>query len=41
MTSKTHDESVKYIYDLPYFVRKNLCTILNQYDKWEELAGKS
>lgn len=29
----------KYIYDLPFSQRAELCKILNQNDKWEELAG--
>lgn len=33
-------EKCKYIYSLPYNARVELCNILNQNDKWEELAGK-
>lgn len=29
-----------YIYNLPFCERTELCKILNQSDKWEELAGK-
>ncbi|KAL0279249.1 UNVERIFIED_CONTAM: hypothetical protein PYX00_000853 [Menopon gallinae] len=29
----------KYVYDLPYFERMELCRILDQNDKWEELGG--
>lgn len=29
-----------YVYDLPLAERKDLCRILDQNDKWEELAGK-
>lgn len=32
--------NVKYVYDLPYFERKELCRILDHNDKWEELGGK-
>ncbi|XP_071454890.1 serine/threonine-protein kinase pelle [Hetaerina americana] len=32
--------NIKYIYDLPYFERKELCRILDHNDKWEELGGK-
>ncbi|XP_046387837.1 mitogen-activated protein kinase kinase kinase 4-like [Ischnura elegans] len=31
---------VKYVYDLPYVERKELCRILDCNDKWEELGGK-
>ncbi|KAF4527340.1 hypothetical protein B566_EDAN001117 [Ephemera danica] len=30
---------VKYVYDLPYPVHRELCRLLDQNDKWEELAG--
>ncbi|XP_074110033.1 serine/threonine-protein kinase pelle [Cotesia typhae] len=33
-------EKCKYIYNLPYNARVELCNILNQNDKWEELAGR-
>lgn len=32
-------ENVKYIYHLPFSERSEFCKILNQNDKWEELAG--
>ncbi|XP_032674324.1 pelle-like serine/threonine-protein kinase pik-1 isoform X1 [Odontomachus brunneus] len=32
-------EGNKYIYHLPFLERSELCKILNQNDKWEELAG--
>ncbi|CAH0391628.1 unnamed protein product [Bemisia tabaci] len=32
-------ENLKYIYHLPYHVRKKLCTVLDVNDKWEELGG--
>lgn len=28
----------KYVYDIPYFERMELCRILDQNDKWEELG---
>lgn len=34
-------ESLKYIYHLPFSQRSEFCKIMNQNDKWEELAGKS
>lgn len=34
-------ESLKYIYHLPFSERSEFCKIMNQNDKWEELAGKS
>ena len=34
-------KNIKYVYDLPYSERSEICNILNQNDKWEELAGKS
>lgn len=34
-------ESKKYIYDLPFLEWSEFCKIMNQNDKWEELAGKS
>ncbi|XP_057332944.1 pelle-like serine/threonine-protein kinase pik-1 [Microplitis mediator] len=33
-------EKYKYIYNLPYNERVEFCNILNQNDKWEELAGR-
>lgn len=33
-------KNIKYVYNLPFFERSELCKILNQNDKWEELAGK-
>lgn len=30
-----------YIYEIPYFIRMELCRILNQNDKWEELGKYS
>lgn len=39
--SKYHVDNYEYIYDLPYIQRAELCDILNQNNKWEELAGKS
>ena len=33
-------ETNKYIYNLPYIERSELCKILNEENKWEELAGK-
>ncbi|PSN38883.1 hypothetical protein C0J52_18970, partial [Blattella germanica] len=35
-----NSQNVKYIYDLPYFARKDLCRLLDQMEMWEELAGK-
>ncbi|XP_024875292.1 serine/threonine-protein kinase pelle-like [Temnothorax curvispinosus] len=32
-------ESIKYIYHLPFVERSEFCKIMNQNDKWEELAG--
>lgn len=37
MASSTRNNP-KYIYDLPYFARMELCRILDQNDKWEELG---
>ncbi|XP_001599847.1 pelle-like serine/threonine-protein kinase pik-1 [Nasonia vitripennis] len=37
MASST--KSIKFIYQLPYLERVELCKILNQNNKWEELAG--
>lgn len=37
MSSTKND--VMYIYKLPYHERKELCRILDQNDKWEELGG--
>ncbi|MPC70520.1 hypothetical protein E2C01_064769 [Portunus trituberculatus] len=31
-------QEVKYVYDLPYGVRKQLCSILDVNDAWEELG---
>lgn len=39
MASSNLTENMKYIYHLPFFARSALCKILNQNDKWEELAG--
>lgn len=33
-------ENFKYIYQLPFSERSEFCKIMNQNDKWEELAGK-
>lgn len=38
--SKYYVENYRYIYDLPYIERQELCDLLNQNNKWEELAGK-
>ncbi|KAK0167119.1 hypothetical protein PV327_004558 [Microctonus hyperodae] len=38
-TSGQYGKTV-YIYDLPFCERTELCKILNQSDKWEELAGR-
>lgn len=40
MSSSNCADKIKYIYHLPFFERSELCKILNQNDKWEELAGK-
>lgn len=34
-------ENIKYIYHLPFSERSEFCKIMNQNDKWEELAGMS
>ena len=39
MSSSSCTDKMKYIYQLPFFERSELCKILNQNDKWEELAG--
>ncbi|XP_043262635.1 serine/threonine-protein kinase pelle isoform X2 [Colletes gigas] len=39
MTSSSCTDKIKYIYQLPFFERSEFCKILNQNDKWEELAG--
>ncbi|XP_071875309.1 serine/threonine-protein kinase pelle [Bombus fervidus] len=41
LTMATSDctDNIKYIYQLPFFARSEICKILNQNDKWEELAG--
>ncbi|XP_076163559.1 serine/threonine-protein kinase pelle [Ptiloglossa arizonensis] len=39
MTSLSCTDKIKYIYQLPFLERSELCKILNQNDKWEELAG--
>ncbi|XP_017888513.1 serine/threonine-protein kinase pelle [Ceratina calcarata] len=39
MTASTCTDKIKYIYQVPFFERSELCKILNQNDKWEELAG--
>ncbi|XP_066584677.1 serine/threonine-protein kinase pelle-like [Prorops nasuta] len=36
----TSNEEIKYIYELPYSPRVQFCTIMNQHNKWEELAGQ-
>ena len=33
------DQQIKFIYDLPYIEREKFCSMLNQGNKWEELAG--
>lgn len=33
------DQQIKFIYDLPYIEREKFCLMLNQGNKWEELAG--
>jgi len=35
-----YKRDVEYIYQLPFFERSEFCKIMNQNDKWEELAGK-
>lgn len=37
--SATKNNNIIYIYDLPYLVRLQLCKILNNNNKWMELAG--
>ena len=32
-------EKFKYVYNIPYLERRNLCKILNRNNKWQELAG--
>jgi len=32
-------KNIKYIYHLPFSERAEFCKIMNQNDKWEELAG--
>lgn len=39
MTSSSCRDKIEYIYQLPFLTRSELCKILNQNDKWEELAG--
>lgn len=34
-------KNIKYIYHLPFPERSEFCKIMNQNDKWEELAGMS
>lgn len=41
MATSSCTDNITYIYQLPFFERSELCKILNQNDKWEELAGKS
>lgn len=41
MASLAQSKLIKYIYDLPYLERKKLCDILNQHDRWEDLAGEA
>ena len=40
MATLNSTDNIKYIYQLPFFARSEICKILNQNDKWEELAGK-
>lgn len=40
MTSSSYKDKIEYIYQLPFLTRSEFCKILNQNDKWEELAGK-
>ncbi|XP_076278680.1 serine/threonine-protein kinase pelle [Lasioglossum baleicum] len=39
MSSSSCNDKIQYIYQLPFFEWSELCKILNQNDKWEELAG--
>lgn len=38
--SRAHQkqEEIKYVYDLPYTVRKRLCNILDSNNQWETLG---
>lgn len=38
--SNSSNNNIKYVYNLPYFARKDLCRLLDQMEMWEELAGK-
>lgn len=40
MSTDSNVNKAKYIYEMGYLVRMDLCKILNQNGKWEELAGK-
>ncbi|XP_057325536.1 pelle-like serine/threonine-protein kinase pik-1 [Microplitis mediator] len=40
MLSIPKSENFKYIYNLPYIARVELCNLLNNNNQWEELAGK-
>ncbi|KOX69995.1 Serine/threonine-protein kinase pelle [Melipona quadrifasciata] len=40
MATSSCTDNIKYIYQLPFFERSELCKILNQNDKWEELAER-
>ncbi|KAK6642659.1 hypothetical protein RUM43_004161 [Polyplax serrata] len=37
--AQSRRNSPKYVYDIPYFERMELCRVLDQNDKWEELGG--
>lgn len=38
--ANNNERNVKYVYDLPYFARRELCRILDRMDKWEELGKR-
>jgi hypothetical protein len=38
--ASSNKHSVRYVYHLPYFERRELCRILDRMDKWEELGKK-
>ncbi|KAK2577976.1 hypothetical protein KPH14_008411 [Odynerus spinipes] len=40
MTSSINVKNIKYIHQLPALERSKICKILDQNDKWEELAGR-
>ncbi|XP_012254506.2 pelle-like serine/threonine-protein kinase pik-1 isoform X2 [Athalia rosae] len=40
MAQNDCDVQIKYIYDLPFLERAELCRLLNQANKWVELAGR-